>query len=253
MIYKKEEIEILRDGGRHLALILNKVREKIVPGVTTKELNALAEYLIRRGGDLPAFLGYKPEGSVDHYPATLCVSVNDEIVHGIPAERILKEGDIVGIDLGLRHGGLFVDSAITVPVGEIDDQAKKLISITEGSLYAGIDAVRDGGNVGDIGYAVENFVKGSGLSVVEELGGHGVGHNVHEDPFIPNFGKKGKGPKLASGMVLAIEPMLNEGVKDVTLSPIDNFTFSTRDGKRSAHFEHTILITDGPAEILTKL
>jgi len=253
MVYNKEEIEILREGGRRLAGVLNEVEKKVAPGVTTLQLNELAERLIRDGGDEPAFLGYRPEGTPSDYPATLCVSVNDEIVHGIPGCRVLKEGDIVGIDLGLKHKGLFVDSARTIPVGEVDQSSKDLIAVTEKALYAGIDAARGGGHIGDIGSAVEKVVEGTGFSIVEDLGGHGVGHNVHEDPFIPNYGKKGTGQKLVPGMVLALEPMLNEGSEDVTLSMEDNFTFSTMDGKRSAHFEHTILITDGAAEILTKL
>ena len=253
MVYNKEEIEILREGGRRLAGVLNEVEKKVAPGVTTSQLNELAERLIRDGGDEPAFLGYRPEGTPSDYPATLCVSVNDEIVHGIPGCRVLKEGDIVGIDLGLKHKGLFVDSARTIPVGEVDQSSKDLIAVTEKALYAGIDAARGGGHIGDIGSAVEKVVEGTGFSIVEDLGGHGVGHNVHEDPFIPNYGKKGTGQKLVPGMVLALEPMLNEGSEDVTLSMEDNFTFSTMDGKRSAHFEHTILITDGAPEILTKV
>jgi len=253
MIYNKEEIEILREGGKRLASVLNEVEKKVASGVTTEELNKLAERLIRDKGDEPAFLGYQPEGAPIVYPATLCVSVNDEIVHGVPGKRILKEGDIVGIDLGLKYRGLFVDSARTIPVGGVDSSSKELITVTEKALYSSIDAARGGGHIGDIGAAVEKTVKGTGFSIVEELGGHGVGHNVHEDPFIPNYGKAGTGQKLVPGMVLALEPMLNEGSEDVTLSMEDNFTFSTMDGKRSAHFEHTILITDGAPEILTKV
>jgi methionyl aminopeptidase len=252
MIYSKEEIDILREGGRRLASVLDEVEKKIAPGITTKELNKLAERLIREGGDEPAFLGYRPEGSPSDYPATLCVSVNDEIVHGIPGERVLKEGDIVGIDLGLSHKGLFVDSARTIPVGEVDQSSKDLISVTKNALNAAIDTARGGGHIGDIGAAVEKAIKGTGFSIVEELGGHGVGHKVHEDPFIPNYGKAGTGQKLVPGMVVALEPMINEGSENVALSIEDNFTFSTMDGKRSAHFEHTILITDGAPEILTK-
>ena len=252
MIYSKEEIEILREGGRRLAGVLDEVEKNIAKGVTTEELNSIAERLIREGGDEPAFLGYKPDGSPSDYPATLCVSINDEIVHGIPGSRILKEGDIIGIDLGLKHKGLFVDSARTIPVGEVDQSSKDLISVTKKALDCAIDAARGGGHIGDIGAAVESVVDGTGFSIVEELGGHGVGHNVHEDPFIPNYGKKGTREKLVPGMVLALEPMINEGSEDISLSMEDNFTFSTMDGKRSAHFEHTILITDGAPEILTK-
>ena len=253
MIYNKEEIEILREAGKRLAYVLDEVESSIVPGVTTSQLNEIADSFIRKKGDKPAFLGYRPEGSISDYPATLCVSVNDEIVHGIPGERILKEGDIIGIDLGLKHKGLFVDSARTIPVGEVDQSSKDLITVTEKALYAAIGAARGGAHIGDIGAAVESVVEDSGFTIVEELGGHGVGHNVHEDPFIPNYGKAGTGEKLIPGMVLALEPMINEGSEDIALSMEDNFTFSTMDGKRSAHFEHTILITDGAPEILTKI
>ena len=253
MFYSEREIEILREAGKRLACVLDEVEKAIAPGVTTQELDTLAHDRIVAGGNTPAFLGYAPEGYTKGYPATLCVSVNDEVVHGIPSpKRVLKEGDIVGIDLGLRHRGLFVDSARTVPVGSVDSAAQALIETTRNALYAGIAAARAGGHVGDIGAAVESAVAGSGFSIVRELGGHGVGQHVHEDPFIPNFGKKGTGPKLKSGMVLAIEPMLNEGKPSVTLSPRDGYTFLTKDGKRSAHFEHTIVVTKGAPEILTK-
>lgn len=253
MIYNDKEIEILREGGRRLGIILNKVKDAVAVGVTTSKLDEIAEELIRKDGDTPSFLDYTPEGMRKAYPATLCVSVNDEIVHGIPGGRVLKDGDIVGIDLGLKHKGLFVDSAMTVPVGKIDDKAKVLIETTKKALFAGIDAARDGGRIGDIGAAMEKVVAGTGFGVVRDLGGHGVGHNVHEEPFIPNFGNAGTGIKLKAGMVLALEPMLNEGTKKVVLSREDKYTFSTADGSRSAHFEHTILVTKGEPEVLTKL
>lgn len=253
MIYNKKEIEILREGGRRLAIILNKVKESIKVGVTTTELDEIAESAIRAGGDIPAFLGYTPYGADYPYPATLCVSVNEEIVHGIPKDRKLKNGDIVGIDLGLKHNGLFVDSAMTVIVGNVENKVKELVSTTEKALFAGIQVARDGARIGDIGAAIEAVVSGTGFGIVRDLGGHGVGHKVHEEPFVPNFGKAGTGLKLKSGMVLALEPMLNEGTKRVVLSHEDGYTFSTADGLRSAHFEHTILITDGEPEVLTKL
>ncbi|GMQ95041.1 MAG: type I methionyl aminopeptidase [Patescibacteria group bacterium] len=251
MVYSKDEVMILREGGKRLALILSEVRKMVAPGVTTKELDRLAERLIREGGDEPAFLEYQPEGAPVPYPATLCVSVNDEVVHGIPGTRILEEGDIVGVDLGLRHKELFVDMAKTVPVGRIDASAASLIDETEKALSLGIAAARATAHVGDIGYAIERYAKGRGFGIIEDLGGHGVGHGVHEEPFIPNFGRKGEGPKLRVGEVLALEPMLSEGSKNVFLSADDHFTFKTADGKRSAHFEHTILVTEGEAEILT--
>lgn len=251
MIKTKEEIEILREGGKRLARILSTLRDAIKPGVTTGELDKLAEKLMRDGGDEPAFLHYTPEGVIIPYPGSLCVSVNDEIVHGIGGDRVLKEGDIIGIDTGIKHNGLYTDSALTVPVGEIDASAKKLIMVTEGALMAGIDSARAGNTTGDIGYAIEEYVKSYGLVVVEELGGHGVGYKQHEDPHISNYGEKGKGTRLQAGMVLALEPIVNEGTRYIKLMS-DGYTYVTRDHKRSAHFEHTILITDGDAEILTK-
>ncbi len=251
MIYKKNEIEIIREGGRRLAAVLRKVAKAVRPCVSTKELDILAEKLIREGGDEPAFLNYTPDGARFPYPATLCVSVNNEVVHGIPSEkRILKEGDIVGLDLGLKHEGFFTDMAMTAPVGKIDKEAKRLIEVTRKALDKGIAAAKGGRNTGDIGEAIENFVKPYGYGVVKILGGHGVGRRVHEDPYVPNYGRRGDGPGLVPGMVLALEPMLNEGAHNVFLDR-DGYTFKTKDGKRSAHFEHTILITEGGAEVLT--
>lgn len=255
-IKTKKEIEILREGGRRLATVLYKVKGKVAPGVSTKELDDYAEKLIKDMGDEPAFLNYRPEGSIKSYPASLCISVNDEVVHGIPNKnRILKEGDIVSLDLGLKHKGLFTDMALTAPVGEVNDSSKKLIEATEQALMVGINAAFGGNTVGDVGYAIEQFVRSrreNKYGIVEVLSGHGVGKKIHEDPYIPNFGKKGTGAKLVSGMVVALEPMLNNGTKNVTLDD-DEYTFRTADGKRSAHFEHTILITEGEPEILTKI
>lgn len=250
MIKTEEEIEIIREGGKRLARILSALRDAVKPGVTTGELDALAEKLTRDGGDEPAFLHYTPEGARRAYPGTLCVSVNDEVVHGIGGDRVLHEGDIIGIDMGIKHQGLFTDSAMTVPVGEIDYAAKKLIEVTEGALNAGIEAARGGNTTGDIGYAIEKYVKDHGFVVVEELGGHGVGYHQHEDPHITNYGEKGKGVRLKPGMVLALEPIVNEGTRYIKLMP-DGYTYATKDHKRSGHFEHTILITEGAPEILT--
>jgi methionyl aminopeptidase len=253
IIKTKEEIEILREGGRRLATILHKVKERVVPGVSTKELDEYAEELIRAGGDVPAFLNYRPEGAPTPFPASLCVSVNDEVVHGIPShDRILEEGDIVAIDLGLKHRGLFTDMALTVPVGKVSPGAIKLIETTEKALEVGISAACGGNTTGDIGHAIESFVRPHKYGIVEVLSGHGVGRAIHEDPYIPNFGKAGKGDKLVPGMVVALEPMLNNGTKNVTLDD-DGYTFRTADGKKSAHFEHTILITEGEPEILTTI
>lgn len=247
-------MEILREGGKRLATVLHKVKEKIAPGISTKDLDDLAHKLITEMGDAPAFLNYRPEGAHVPFPASLCVSVNDEVVHGIPnSEKILQEGDIVSIDLGLKHKGLFTDMALTVPVGEISPASAKLLKTTEKALEVGINAAEAGNTVGDIGEAIESFVRSQGqYGIVEVLSGHGVGRSIHEDPYIPNFGKAGKGAKLVPGMVVALEPMLNNGTKNVTLDS-DGYTFRTADGKRSAHFEHTILITESGPKILTKL
>lgn|SRR3989338_1350567 len=256
IIKTSEEIKILREGGKHLAMVLYKVKDMVAPGVSTKDLDIYAEKLIREIGDTPAFLNYRPAGAKIPFPASLCVSVNDEVVHGIPnQEKILKAGDIVALDLGLKHEGLFTDMAITVPVGVINAGSKALLKITEQALQVGIDMAQNGNTVGDIGYAIESFVhsrKENNYGIVEILSGHGVGRAIHEDPYIPNFGKKGKGEKLVPGMVIALEPMVNNGTKNVILDD-DGYTFRTADGKKSAHFEHTILITDNEAEILTKV
>ncbi|MCM2339049.1 MAG: type I methionyl aminopeptidase [Burkholderiales bacterium] len=253
IIKTKEEIEILREGGKRLATVLHKVKDMVKPGISTWELDKYAEKLIRDMGDYPAFLNYKPEGADFPYPASLCVSVNNEVVHGIPKkEKILQEGDIVSIDLGLRHNGLYTDMAMTVGVGEISNASKKLLKTTEQALMVGIEAAQCGNKTGDIGHAIEGFVRPHKYGIVEVLSGHGVGKYIHEDPYIPNFGKANTGVKLVKDMVIAIEPMLNNGTKNVVVDN-DGYTFRTADGKRSAHFEHTILITDGEPEILTKI
>lgn len=243
----------LIEGGKRLAAVLSALRARVAPGVTAEELDDLAEKMIRDGGDEPCFLGYTPEGANRPYPATLCVSINDEVVHGIPNEsvRTLKEGDIVGLDLGLTHNGIVVDAAITVPVGEVDEQTKKLLRATEEALVAGIAKAIPGNHIGDISHAIQKEIEDAGFKVVRELGGHGVGDAVHEEPFIPNFGKPGDGPILKEGEVLALEPISSAGKAAVTLDA-DGYTFRTKDGSRSAHFEHTILIEKGGARIVTK-
>ncbi len=251
-IKKPEEIEILREGGKRLAFILRTLAKEVAPGVNAKHLDKIAYDMARDGGDESAFLNYKPYGARRAYPASLCVSINDEIVHGIPNERekILKEGDIVSLDMGLKHKGLFTDSAVTVRVGKIDDEAKKLLKVTSEALFVGIRAAKEGNTTGDIGFAIEQFVKPYHYGIVEDLSGHGVGYKVHEDPYVPNYGRQHEGEKLRAGMVIAIEPMLNEGTKMITLDK-DGYTFRTKDGSRSAHFEHTIVITPQGPEILT--
>ncbi len=243
----------LIEAGKRLASVLRALKAKVAPSVTAEELDDLAEELIRTKGDEPCFLGYTPEGAPRPYPSTLCVSINDEVVHGIPNEsvKVLKEGDIVGLDLGLTHNGIIVDAAITVPVGEIDQGVKKLLDATERALAKGIAAANPGKHIGDISYAIQKEIERAGFKVVKELGGHGVGDLVHEEPFIPNFGRPGEGELLIEGMVLALEPISVAGKSAVTLAA-DGYTFRTKDGSRSAHFEHTILIEKGGARIITQ-
>jgi methionyl aminopeptidase len=243
----------LIEGGKRLAVVLRALKAKVAPGVTTEELDDLAEEMIRAGGDEPSFLGYTPEGARRPYPAALCVSINDEVVHGIPNESVktLKEGDIVGLDLGLTHNGVIVDAAITVPVGKVDEESKKLIAATERALAAGITNAMPGNHIGDISSAIQKEIEGAGFKVVKELGGHGVGELVHEEPFIANFGRPGTGELLSEGMVLALEPISSAGKAAVVLDP-DGYTFRTKDGSRSAHVEHTILIEKNGARIITE-
>lgn len=248
----KEEIEILKEGGRRLAIILDEIKAKVAPGIKTIELENLARKLIKDGGDEPAFLGYKPHGTPSPYPAALCVSINNEIVHGLPSERILQEGDIVSLDSGLIHNGLYTDMAITVSVGKISKEAEKMIRVAEEALEAGIFAAVPGKKIGDISTAIEKVIKGAGFNVVRELAGHGVGYSPHEDPFVPNYGKAGTGPELIPGLVIAIEPMVTSGSGDILVAD-DDFTFVTADGKLATHAEKTIVITETGAEVITKL
>ena len=249
-IKTQKDIEILREGGKRLSRVLSEVAKAVKPGITEIELNDLAEKLIAELGDKPAFKNYKPHGAKTAFPSALCVSVNDEVVHGIPGHIKLKDGDIVGLDLGLEHDGLFTDMSVTVPVGEIDDKAKKLIETTKKALEAGIRFVKDGVKTGDVGNAIESVIKKEKFGIVRELAGHGVGYSVHEPPYVPNYGRKGAGITLKEGMVIAIEPMVNEG-KDAIAEADDEWTVITRDGSRSAHFEKTIVVTRNGAEVLT--
>ncbi len=247
-----EEIKILREGGRILASVLYDVSGLVNPGVITLELDKRAEKLIRRAGGQPSFKNYGSEPG-NLYPASLCVSVNDEVVHGIPrTDRSLKTGDIVSLDLGLKYKGLFTDMAITVPVGKVGEKEMKIIEAAKESLERGIAAVRDGAFAGDIGFAIQNYAESRGFGVVKKLVGHGVGYAVHEEPEIPNFGQKGTGARLKAGMVLALEPMINGLSADVVLGK-DGWTWRTKDGSLSAHFEHTVAVTKSGAEILTAL
>jgi methionyl aminopeptidase len=250
IIKSEQDREILREGGRRLARILAQVAARVAPGVTTSELDDYAAQLIEAGGDKPAFRGYRPPGSYLAYPAALCTSINSEVVHGIPSNRKLVAGDIVGLDLGLEHGGLFTDHAITVAVGPVDSEVQALINATKAALAKAIAVVRRGATIGDIGAAIEKYIKPLGYGIVRDLCGHGVGYKVHDEPMIPNFGKAGTGRKLKEGEILAIEPMINLGKSAVNLEQ-DGFTFTTRDGSLSAHFEHTIIVTKNGAEIIT--
>ena len=248
-----EEIEIMKEGGRRHAFILSAVAEKVAPGVSTQHLEDYARELIKEGGDSASFLNYTPRGARRAYPAALCVSVNDEIVHGIPNEnpKILQEGDIVSLDLGLTHEGLITDSAVTVGVGVISDEDRKMIEHCKEALARGIKSAQGGKHVGDIGHAIESFILPLGYGLCEGLAGHGVGYKVHEDPFVPNQGRPGSGELLKPGMVIAIEPMITQGTSLISLAS-DGYTYKTRDGSRACHCEHTIVITDRDPIILTK-
>lgn len=246
LIKSKEEIRKMAKASEIVARAIEAIRSIITAGVTTKELEQVAEDIIRSRGGIPAFKGYRG------YPASICASVNDEVVHGIPSVgRKLEEGDIISIDLGVIYKGYIGDAAVTIPVGKITDEIRRLLQVTEQSLYAGIEKARANNRLTDISNAIQKFVESNGYSVVRAFVGHGVGRALHEDPQIPNFGPPGKGPRLKPGMTIAIEPMVNEGTHEVFLLD-DGWTAKTSDGKLSAHFEHTIVINKDGAEILTK-
>ena len=244
IIKSEEEIAIMRQAGRIVGEILKTVSEKIIPGMKTKELDNIAEKELVRLGAKSSFKGYRG------FPASLCVSLNDEIVHGIPGDRVMHEGDIVSLDFGAIYNGFQGDSAMTVIVGKANPEAKKLIETTRDTLQAGIEAARDGATLGDISAAIQNYGESRGYSIVREYTGHGIGRDMHEDPQIPNFGLPGTGPVLKKGMTLAIEPMLNIGSWRTRVAE-DNWTVLTADGSLSAHFEHTIAVNDKEAEVLT--
>lgn len=247
-----EEIKILEEGGKILASVLKSISAKVAPGVSTKELDNVAFNLIKNAGGEPAFLNYRPWGHKEGYPASLCVSINNEVVHGIPStDRILKEGDIVSLDLGLEYKKLFTDMAVTLGVGRISDKAQKMIDVCKKSLDLGIVELKEGARLGDYGFAVEQYVTKNGFDVVETLVGHGVGYAVHEDPEIPNWGKKGTGMELKVGMVLALEPMVLDGTREVVKGE-DDWVWKTANGQLSTHFEHTVVIEKDGAVVLTK-
>jgi methionyl aminopeptidase len=243
------DINTLRESAKRLSAVLTAVTKEVKPGVTTGYLNDFVYKMIMDMGDTPAFLNYKPFGADYPYPGSICISVNDEVVHGIGGDRVLVEGDIVGLDGGVKHKGMISDSARTIAVGKISHEDEELLRVTKEALMAGIKAAKGGNYVNDISKAIEKAVPKK-YGVVKILSGHGVGYKVHEEPYVPNFDDGVKGPKLVPGLVLAIEPMVNIGTDEVYLAD-DGYTFITKDHKRSAHFEHTILITEGEAEILT--
>lgn len=247
-----EDINKLREGGKILASVLYEVAQKAVAGTKTIELDMLAEKMIREAGGRPSFKNYKTPDDKIPYPASLCVSINDEVVHGLPSEIILKDGDVVSLDLGMEYKGFYTDMAVTIPVGKASEQAKKLIATTKEALDLAIMAVKSGAFIGDIGCAIQSFAERNGFNVVRKLVGHGLGRKAHEDPEIPNFGVKGKGEILREGEVIAIEPMITAGRHDIYLDK-DLWTWKTKDGSLSAHFEHTIIITKTGAEIITKI
>jgi len=244
VIKSPREIAIMREAGRVVAAVIEALTEAVSPGVTTRELNEVADRELKKHGAVSAFKGYRG------FPASICTSINEEVVHGIPGSRILKAGDIISLDVGAILDGFYGDAAVTLPVGKISAEGQRLIETTEEALKAGIAAARSGARLGDVSAAIQNYAESRNFSVVREYVGHGIGRELHEDPQIPNFGIAGEGPLLKKGMTLALEPMVNAGEWRTKIAD-NKWTVSTIDGKLSAHFEHTIAITDGSAEILT--
>jgi methionyl aminopeptidase len=242
------EVEKMRKPAKLVAEILAVLRGMVRPGITTAELDRTAERMIERGGARSAFKNYRVGNAV--FPAVLCVSINEQVVHGIPSNRVLREGDIVSLDFGVSIDGYYGDAAVTVPVGGIDEDSRRLIETTERSLYAGIENLRPGCRLGDVGAAVQQVAEAEGFSVVRDFVGHGIGRSLHEEPQVPNFGTPGKGRALKAGMVIAIEPMINMGTPGVRVLD-DGWTAVTADGRRSAHFEHTVAVGENGPEILT--
>ncbi|MBK7550667.1 MAG: type I methionyl aminopeptidase [Syntrophaceae bacterium] len=246
ILKSRREIEKMKKSNALVAAILEELRKKIKPGVKTIELDRLSEEMALKKGARPAFKGYRG------YPYSLCTSVNSEVVHGMPSERELKEGDIISLDFGILHGGYYGDAAVTVPVGQITPAAKRLLAVTEEALYRGIAEARAGNRIGDISAAIQGHAEAAGFSVVWDLVGHGIGRSLHEDPQVPNYGTSGRGIELKTGMVFAIEPMVNEGTYRVDVLR-DGWTVVTADGKLSAHFEHSVAITENGPVILSRI
>ncbi|MCX7797983.1 MAG: type I methionyl aminopeptidase [Melioribacter sp.] len=249
LIKTKKEIDYIRESCRIVAEVLQLIKRYAKPGITTLELDKIAEDYILSNNARAAFKGYSQAGSFD-YPGSICSSIDDEVVHGIPSNRVLKEGDLLSVDVGVEKNNYFGDAAISIGIGKISEEKKKLMEVTEKSLYLGIEQAIAGNRIGDIGNAIQSYVESFGFSVVRDLCGHGVGKYLHEDPQVPNYGKKGSGALIKNGMTLAIEPMINMGSYKVFVDR-DGWTVKTVDGLPSAHFEHTIAIIDGKPEILT--
>jgi len=241
-----EEIAIMKESGRILATVINELEKQVKPGVTTMELNDAAEALILSMGGKPAFKNY------DGFPYSLCASVNEVVVHGYPSNYILREGDIIGLDLGVIYKGYYSDSAVTIAVGNVSFEAQRLIKVTKTALRYGIKKAKMGNTVGDIGNTIQRYIETQGYGIVKELCGHGIGKKLHEDPQILNFGKRGTGSKLQEGMVICIEPMITIGNPDLKKAK-DGYGYATRDGSLSAHFEHTIAITKSGPKVLTEI
>lgn len=251
MIKTRDEIAKMRAASRIVAEILQELKGLVQPGVTTGEIDRVAEELIRQYGAEPAFKGYRVAGHT--FPRCICISINDEIVHGIPSDRrVLQDGDIVGLDFGVRYGGFYGDSAITMPVGTASADDERLIRATRESLQKGIDQARPGNRMGDVSAAIQKHAEGAGFAVVREFVGHGIGRRLHEEPQVPNYGSPGRGVRLRPGMVLAIEPMLNAGRAGVRIKA-DGWTAVTEDGARSAHFEHSVAVTETGPEVLSQV
>ena len=249
IIKTKKEVDFIKESCKIVAETLQLLKSNVKPGITTLELDRIAEDYIRSNDATPAFKGYS-QGGAPGFPGSVCTSVDDEVVHGIPGNRVLKIGEIISLDVGVLKNNYFGDAALSVAVGEVSAEKEKLLTVTEKSLHKGIDSALEGNRVHDISASVQEFVEGNGFSIVRDLCGHGVGRYLHEEPSIPNFGRKGTGAKLKNGMTLAIEPMVNAG-KYRVLTDSDGWTVLTSDGSPSAHFEHTILINGNSPEILT--
>ncbi len=244
IIKSENEIKIMKEAGRVTAGVLEKIGNVLKPGMTTIELDRIAEEEIYKYHMIPAFKGY------NGFPASICVSINEQVVHGIPSDRIINEGDIVSVDVGVRYEGYHGDAAKTFAVGSVSDEAKKLIEVTECSFYEGLKYCNTKFRLSDISHAIQTYVESKGFEIVKDFVGHGIGKSMHEDPQIPNYGRPGRGTRLTSGMVFAIEPMVNMGTDEVSVL-LDNWTVVTNDAKLSSHFEHTVAITDGEPVILT--